>query len=62
MPLPHERIPPPQLQLQEDAVAELLKKNEDVFDEVINHPFPRALGKGTASLDGFRYYMIVGYL
>ncbi|KAJ7885565.1 hypothetical protein B0H14DRAFT_1346388 [Mycena olivaceomarginata] len=46
--------PPP----REDAVAELLKKNQDVFDEVINHPFPRALGKGTASLDGFRYYMI----
>ncbi|KAF8201902.1 hypothetical protein K438DRAFT_1758169 [Mycena galopus ATCC 62051] len=34
----------------EDAVTELLKKNQDVFDKVINHPFPRALGKGTASL------------
>ncbi|KAF8153715.1 hypothetical protein K438DRAFT_1987423 [Mycena galopus ATCC 62051] len=50
--------PPPQPQLQEDAVAELLKKNQDVFNEVINHPFPQALGAGTASLDGFRYYMI----
>ncbi|KAJ7235013.1 hypothetical protein B0H12DRAFT_1327574 [Mycena haematopus] len=53
-PLP---LPPPQPQL-EDAVTELLKKNRDVFDEVVDHPFPRALGKGTASLDGFRYYMI----
>jgi hypothetical protein len=48
--------------LQEDTVAELLKRNQDVFDEVINHPFPRALGNGTASLDGFRYYMIVSHL
>lgn len=54
--------PPPQPELREDAVAELLEKNQDVLDEVINHPFPRALGKGTASLDGFRYYMIVGHL
>ena len=60
-PLPR-RLAPPTSQLQEDAVEELLKKNKDVFDEVINHPFPQALGKGTASLDGFRYYMIVGHL
>ncbi|KAJ7796428.1 hypothetical protein B0H14DRAFT_3158061 [Mycena olivaceomarginata] len=59
-PLPATSTPasPPQPQLQEDAVAELLKKNQDVFDKVINHPFPRAFGDGTASLDGFRYYMI----
>ncbi|KAF8125682.1 hypothetical protein K438DRAFT_1005370 [Mycena galopus ATCC 62051] len=50
--------PPPQPQIQEDAVAELLKKNKAVFDQVINHSFPRKLGEGTASLDGFRYYMI----
>ncbi|KAJ7775548.1 hypothetical protein B0H16DRAFT_1713131 [Mycena metata] len=31
---------------------------KEAFDEVINHPFPRALGDGTASLDGFRHYMI----
>ena len=52
----------PQSQLQEDAVAELLKRNKDVLDELINHPFPRTLGNGTASLDGFRYYMIVSHL
>ncbi|KAF7306288.1 Heme oxygenase-like protein [Mycena indigotica] len=52
--------PPPQAkpQAQEDFVAELLKRNQDVFDAVINHPFPRAMGEGTASLDGFRYYML----
>ena len=35
------------------------KDNDDVFDRLINHPFPQALGDGSASLDGFRYYMIV---
>ncbi|KAJ7722699.1 hypothetical protein B0H16DRAFT_1599958, partial [Mycena metata] len=54
-----EALPSPsQPQPQEDAVAELLRRNQKVFNEVINHPFPRAFGKGTASLDGFRYYMI----
>ncbi|KAF8136871.1 hypothetical protein K438DRAFT_1786440 [Mycena galopus ATCC 62051] len=57
--LGHPPPPPPQPQFQEDAVAELVKKNQDVFDKVLNHPFPQALGMGTASLDGFRYYMIV---
>ncbi|KAI6160606.1 hypothetical protein EDD17DRAFT_1600181 [Pisolithus thermaeus] len=42
----------------EGAVAELLKRNCDVFEKIINHSFPRKLGDGTASLDGFRYYMI----
>ncbi|KAI6009768.1 hypothetical protein BKA83DRAFT_4415326 [Pisolithus microcarpus] len=50
-----------QARTQQDAVsavAELLKRNHDVFDKIINHSFPRKLGDGTASLDGFRYYMI----
>ncbi|KAF8153689.1 hypothetical protein K438DRAFT_362417 [Mycena galopus ATCC 62051] len=51
-------VPPPQPELWEDAVTELFERNKDVFDEVFNHPFPRSLGKGTASLDGFRYYMM----
>ncbi|KAG6819745.1 hypothetical protein H0H93_009092 [Arthromyces matolae] len=42
----------------EDAVAKLLRINHDVFDGLLNHPFPRSLGNGSASLDGFRYYMI----
>jgi hypothetical protein len=58
-PAPPKR--PPQPQLQEDAVAKLLEDNDDVFDRLINHPFPRALGDGSASLDGFRYYMIVSH-
>ncbi|KAJ7731887.1 hypothetical protein B0H16DRAFT_1582787 [Mycena metata] len=49
---------PPRPKFLENAVAELLKRNLDVYSNVINHPFPRALGEGTASLDGFRYYMI----
>jgi hypothetical protein len=47
---------------QPDVVAELHKSNQDVFDEIVNHSFPRAFGNGTASLDGFRYYMIVGQM
>ncbi|KAJ7039977.1 hypothetical protein C8F04DRAFT_1391981 [Mycena alexandri] len=43
---------------EEDAVGKLLRGNDDVFDRLINHPFPQMLGDGTASLDGFRYYMI----
>ncbi|KAJ7740814.1 hypothetical protein B0H16DRAFT_1757534 [Mycena metata] len=52
---------PPRPQVS-DAVAELLRKNQKAFDDVINHPFPRALGEGTASLDGFRHYMIQDWL
>ncbi|KAJ7722689.1 hypothetical protein B0H16DRAFT_346998 [Mycena metata] len=52
---------PPQPQVP-DAVAELLKRNQDAFNNVVNHPFPRALGEGTASLDGFRHYMIQDWL
>ncbi|KAJ7744601.1 hypothetical protein B0H16DRAFT_1559579, partial [Mycena metata] len=48
--------------IPEDAVAELLEKNQDVFDKVINHRFPQAFGQGTASLDGFRHYMIQDWL
>ncbi|KAJ7750600.1 hypothetical protein B0H16DRAFT_1887778 [Mycena metata] len=53
---------PPQPQIQEGAVAELLEKNQDVFKKVIDHRFPCALGDGTASLDGFRNYMIQDWL
>ncbi|KAJ7765234.1 hypothetical protein B0H16DRAFT_414896 [Mycena metata] len=57
---PGDTLPPrPPVQ---DAVAELLKRNRDAFNNVINHPFPRALGEGTASLDGFRHYMIQDWL
>ncbi|KAJ7757878.1 hypothetical protein B0H16DRAFT_656624 [Mycena metata] len=56
-PIPGSTAPPPQ-----DAVAELVKRNQKAFDKVVNHPFPRALGEGTASLDGFRYYMIQDWL
>ena len=54
--------PPPPPKPRVDAVAELLKTNQGAFDAIINHPFPRALGNGTASLDGFRYYMIVSQM
>ena len=57
---PSNRLPQPQL--QEDAVTKLLEENHDVFDKLINHPFPQTLGDGSASLDGFRYYMIVSHL
>ena len=53
-------LPPPP-QHQEDVVKKLIDRNRDAFDKIINHPFPKALSRGTASLDGFRYYMIVSY-
>ncbi|KAJ7750655.1 hypothetical protein B0H16DRAFT_1549743 [Mycena metata] len=61
-PLPPGPVFPPQLQIQEGVVAELLEKNQDVYNKVINHPFPQAFGKGIASLDGFRHYMIQDWL
>ncbi|KAF8133163.1 hypothetical protein K438DRAFT_1998216 [Mycena galopus ATCC 62051] len=47
-------VPPPPPALSKDAVAELLKKNQDVFNEVINHPFPQALDKGLQSPTPFQ--------
>ncbi|KAG6843380.1 hypothetical protein H0H87_005260, partial [Tephrocybe sp. NHM501043] len=47
-----------QSQTEDDVVTKLLKDNIDVYEELLNHPFPQSLGNGTASLDGFRYYMI----
>lgn len=52
---------PSRPQPQEDQVVRLLKENKEVYDKLIYHAFPRALGNGSASLDGFRYYMIVGH-
>lgn len=40
-------------------VEQLLDYNKDVYNQLIEHPFPKSLGGGTASLDGFRYYLIV---
>ena len=40
-------------------VDRLLQNNKDVYDKLIDHPFPKSLGDGSASLDGFRYYLIV---
>ncbi|KAK7050653.1 hypothetical protein R3P38DRAFT_3256587 [Favolaschia claudopus] len=48
--------------LEEGAVGEILRENREDYEEVINHAFPRAMGDGTASLDGFRYYMLVDRL
>ncbi|KAJ7858373.1 hypothetical protein B0H14DRAFT_662277 [Mycena olivaceomarginata] len=48
----------PELEGLAGPTEELLARNQDVFDAVINHAFPRAFGKGSASLDGFRYYMV----
>ncbi|KAJ7740129.1 hypothetical protein B0H16DRAFT_1694352 [Mycena metata] len=56
-PMPGSTASPPQ-----NAVEELVKRNQKAYDKVVNHPFPRSLGDGTASLDGFRYYMIQDWL
>jgi thiaminase len=37
----------------------MIKKNLDLWMEYINNSFCNAMADGTASLDGFRYYMIV---
>ncbi|KAK7050657.1 heme oxygenase-like protein [Favolaschia claudopus] len=61
-PLPASAPVSPSLQaqpnLEDGAVGDLLRENREDYDEVINHAFPRAMGDGTASLDGFRYYML----
>ncbi|EPQ54155.1 heme oxygenase-like protein [Gloeophyllum trabeum ATCC 11539] len=41
-----------------DYIRILIENNQDVWDKYMNHPYLQELAKGTASLDGFRYYMI----
>ncbi|KAG8216978.1 hypothetical protein J3R82DRAFT_7284 [Butyriboletus roseoflavus] len=41
-----------------DYVQDLISECQAVWTELINHPFPQALAKGTAALNGFRHYMI----
>lgn len=45
-----------------DFVGVLIEENQDVWHELLNNRFCQAMGKGRASLDGFRYYMIVSYV
>ncbi|KAF7306280.1 Heme oxygenase-like protein [Mycena indigotica] len=47
-----------QPKISEDLVAQLLERYKVAYDRVIDHAFPTAMGNGTASLDGFRYYML----
>lgn len=44
---------------EKDYVQDLLSEGATAWDELINHPFPVKLAKGTAALNGFRHYMTV---
>ena len=42
-----------------DHVQNLIDKSGGCYNNLTKHAFPQKLANGTASLDGFRYYMIV---
>ena len=42
-----------------DHVQDLVDKSGDCYKKLTGHVFPQKLAKGTASFNGFRYYMIV---
>ena len=42
-----------------DHVQDLINNSGGCYNELIGHEFPQKLANATASLDGFRYYMIV---
>jgi len=42
----------------EDHTLSLIKANQEIWDGLVNHPFPRQMAQGTAPLNGFRHYMI----
>lgn len=39
----------------------LIEANQQLWEDLVNHPFPREMAKGTAPLNGFRHYMIVSW-
>ncbi|KAG8710426.1 hypothetical protein FRC09_000143 [Ceratobasidium sp. 395] len=41
-----------------DFIRALIEDNEDVWKRLVNHPFCLLMGNGSASLDGFKEYMI----
>jgi thiaminase len=48
------RIPEP----HEDHIRSLIEANQQLWEDLVNHPFPRQMARGTAPLNGFRHYMI----
>ncbi|KAJ6478476.1 hypothetical protein C8R47DRAFT_632374 [Mycena vitilis] len=46
-------LPPP-----DDFVKDMIDTCRDDYDKLVHHPYPKSLADGTASLDGFRFYMI----
>ena len=43
----------------EDPIQFLIETNQQAWEDLVNHPFPRQMARGTAPLNGFRHYMIV---
>jgi len=43
----------------EDPIQSLIGANQHLWEDFVNHPFPRQMARGTAPLNGFRHYMIV---
>ena len=45
----------------EDHIRSLIEANQQLWEDLVNHPFPRQMARGTAPLNGFRHYMIVSW-
>ena len=46
---------------REDHIRALIEANRQLWEDLVNHPFPRQMARGTAPLNGFRHYMIVSW-
>lgn len=44
---------------REDHIRSLIEANQEFWEDLVNHPFPRQMARGTAPLNGFRHFMIV---
>ncbi|KAG8710427.1 hypothetical protein FRC09_000144 [Ceratobasidium sp. 395] len=45
-----------------DFIRALVEDNEDVWKQFVNHPFCLMMGSGSASLEGFKEYMIQDFV
>ncbi|QRV81663.1 UNC-50 family protein [Ceratobasidium sp. AG-Ba] len=46
----------------QDFIDALIEDNKELWDRFQNHPFPAMMGNGSASLEGFKNYMIQDFL
>ncbi|KAG9090638.1 hypothetical protein FRC06_000945 [Ceratobasidium sp. 370] len=46
----------------DDFIGALIEDNQDLWNNLLNHPFGTKMGNGSATLDAFKEYMIQDFL